>query len=121
MALPTACVGAEPAEKDLPGIAIAASQSIQQYFDVGEPQLAAYALGSHSVRIARAKGNPKGHPEISYTVETVCSILKKGAVCWMALAADDAALATFEHGAVILDNEAPTTLVPAEVFTKKAS
>ena len=118
MALPTACVGAEATEKDLPGIAIAASQSIQQYFDVGDPVLGAYSLGSHSARIARAKGNPKGHPEIPYTVETVCSLLKKGAVCWMALAADDASLATFENGSVTLDNEAPSALVPAKAFVK---
>jgi hypothetical protein len=52
-------------------------------------------------------------------VETVCSILKKGAVCWMAIAADDAALQSFEHGAVTLDSEVPAPLVPADAFVKK--
>ncbi len=119
MALPSACVGAEATEKDLANFATAASQSTQQYFDVGEPVLGAYSLGSHSVKIARARGNPKGHPEVQYTVETVCTLLKKGAVCWMAMAADDAALATFEQGSVTLDNEPPTVLVPADVFAQK--
>jgi len=47
--------------------------------------------------------------------------LKKAAVCWMTTAEDDAALQTFEHGAVTLDQEAPTELVPPTAFDKKAS
>jgi hypothetical protein len=37
----------------------------------------------------------------------------------MAVAADDAALKTFEHGAVTLDDEPPVALVPATAFDKK--
>jgi len=56
---------------------------------------------------------------VKYTVETVCSVLKKGAVCWMTMAANQDALQTFENGAVKLDGEAPATLVPASAFAKK--
>jgi len=66
--------------------------------------------------VERARGVLKDHPEVTYTVETVCSVLRKGAVCWMAMAKDDAALETFEHGAVSLDGEAPAALVPAALL-----
>jgi len=117
--LPSDCMGKEMAPTDLPGFGIAATQGVQMGFDVGDPLLAEYSLGSHKVWAARAKGNPAGHPEIPYTVETVCTLVKKGAVCWMALAANDASLATFEKASVTLDKEAPTALVPATAFVKK--
>ena len=66
-----------------------------------------------------ALGTPKGHPEISYTVEITCGLLKKAAVCWMAMAADDTALHTFERGVVTLDGESPVALVPPTAFDKK--
>ena len=117
--LPFACLGAEMTDKDLPGMGSGAMEGIQQNFDLAEPVYGVYSLGAHSVWIERAKGTLKGHPEVQYTVETACSILKKGAVCWMAMAADDAALQAFEHGGVTLDSEAPTPLVPADAFVKK--
>jgi hypothetical protein len=119
--LPFSCLGAEMTEKDLPGMGSGAMEGIQQNFDLAEPVYGVYSLGSHSLWIERAKGTLKDHPELQYTVETVCSILKKGAVCWMAIAADDAALQTFEQGAVTLGSEAPTSLVPADAFVKKPS
>lgn len=119
MALPSACMGVEMAEKDLPGFGMGAAQGVQQGFDVGDPAVSNYSLGTHRMWIARASGNPKGHPELPYTVETLCTLLKKGAVCWMALAADGDALATFENGMVRLDGDAPRKLVPASVFAKK--
>jgi hypothetical protein len=39
----------------------------------------------------------------------------------MAIAADDAALQSFEYGAVTLDGEVPVSLVPADAFVKKPS
>jgi len=108
-------------ESDLPGMGSGAMEGIEQNFDVSEPNYGVYSLGSHSLWIERTKGTLKGHPEAKYTVETVCSILKKGAVCWMAIAADDAALQSFEHGAVTLDGEVPAPLVPADAFVKKPS
>jgi hypothetical protein len=119
--LPFACLGAEMTEKDLPGMGAGAIEGVRQNFDIAEPVYGSYSLGSHSVWIERVHGSLKGHSEVQYTVETVCSVLKKGAVCWMALAADEAALQTFEHGAVALDSEAPTALVPADAFVKKPS
>jgi hypothetical protein len=118
MALPTSCIGSEMSEKDLPGFGMGASQGIQQQFDLGEPVVATYSLGSHSAWIARFAATLKDSSHRPYTVETVCALLKKGSVCWMVLAADDDALATFEHGFATLDGETPVPLVPADVFVK---
>ena len=119
--LPFACLGADMTERDLPGMGSGAMEGVEQNFDVSEPNYGVYSLGSHSLWIERTKGTLKGHPEAKYTVETVCTILKKGAVCWMAIAADDAALQSFEHGAVTLDGEVPVPLVPADAFVRKPS
>jgi hypothetical protein len=116
VALPFACFGQEMTAKDLPDFASGASEGLKKSFDLADPLRGAYSLGAHSVWIERAKGTLIGHAEVKYTVETVCSILKKDAVCWMTMAADDAALQSFEHGAVTLDNEAPAALVPANAF-----
>jgi len=53
---------------------------------------------------------------LQYTIEVACGVLKKAAVCWMAMAADNAALAEFENGAVKLEDDPPAALVPAAVF-----
>jgi hypothetical protein len=108
-------------EAQLPGFASGASEGLKQSFDMGEPVTANYALGSHTMWIERAKGTPKGHPELSYTVEITCGLLKKAAVCWMAMAADDTALRTFERGVVNLDGESSGALVPPTAFLKKPS
>jgi hypothetical protein len=121
VALPFECFGQQMSEQDLPGFAQGASEGLKQSFDLGEPVSATYMLGSHSMWIERAKGSPKGHPELAYTVEVTCSLLKKAAVCWMAMAADDAALRVFEHGAVILDGEPASALVPPNALGKKPS
>lgn len=119
--LPFACFGQSMTAKDLPGFAQGASEGIKQSFDVSDPVYGDYTLGSHSMWIERAKGTPKGHPEAPYTVEVACTLLKKGAVCWMAVAADDDALKVLEGGAVTLEGEAPVPLVPAKAFEKKPS
>jgi hypothetical protein len=117
--LPFACFGQTMTSKDLPGFAQGASEGIKQSFDVADPVYGDYTLGTHSMWIERAKGTPKGHPEAPYTVEIACTLLKKGAVCWMALAASDAALKIIEGGAVALEGESPTALVPTSAFEKK--
>jgi hypothetical protein len=119
VALPFDCFGQQMTEKDLPGVAQGASEGISKNFDISGPSYASYSLGNHSVWIERATGTLIGHPEIKRTVETVCAILKKGAVCWLMLAADDDALQAFEHGSVTLDSDAPAALVPATAFDKK--
>ena len=119
MALPFDCFGQIMTEKDLPGFAEGSSEGPRAIFDFGDPVYGAYAMGSHSMWIERAKGNPKGHPEMPYTLEIACSLLKKAAVCWMTVAGDEQALKDFEGTAVILDGDFFTELVPATAFDKK--
>lgn len=119
--LPFDCFGQTMADKDLPGFAQGASEGIKQSFDISDPVYGSYTLGTHSVWIERAKGTPKGHPESPYTVEIACSLLKKGAVCWMAMAADPGALQVFESGSVALEGEPASVLVPPTAFDKKPS
>jgi hypothetical protein len=121
MELPFACFGQEMTAKDLPGFAQGASEGLKKTFDISDPVYGAYTLGTHNVWIERAKGAVIGHPDSVYTVEIACSLLKKGAVCWMAMAADGPALKTFENGSVTLDGEAPAALVPVTAFETKPS
>lgn len=118
VALPFDCFGQPMTDADLPGFAAGAAEGLKQSFDIEEPATSTYVLGSHHLWIERTHASPKGHPEIPYTVEITCSLLKKAAVCWMAMAADDASLHTFEQGAVTLDGEAAATLVPPGAFPK---
>lgn len=117
--LPFGCFGQSMTAKDLPGFAQGASEGIKQSFDVSDPVNGDYTLGTHSMWIERAKGTPKGHPESPYTVEIACTVLKKGAVCWMAMAADEDALKVIEGGSVVLEGETPVALVSPEAFLKK--
>jgi hypothetical protein len=119
VALPFDCFGQQMAESDLAGFASGASEGLKKSFDINDPSHVTYSLGAHSMWIERAKSTPIGHPEMPYTIETVCTILKKGAVCWMAMVSTEAELATFEHGAVTLDGAASAALVPADIFAKK--
>jgi hypothetical protein len=119
VALPFDCFGQTMTEKDLPGFAAGASEGVKKTFDLSGQMTGAYSLGVHSMWIERSTGTPIGHPELKYTLETVCTVLKKGAVCWMAMMADDGATKTFENGAVTLDGEAPAALVPADAFANK--
>jgi hypothetical protein len=119
VALPFDCFGQTMTGKDLPGFAQGVAEGLTQTFDISDPVFGAYSLGAHSLWIERSKGSLKDHPEVQYTVETVCSVLKKGAVCWMALASDKEALGIFEGGAVNLDGDAQPALVPATAFEKK--
>jgi hypothetical protein len=105
-------------EKDLPGFGAGAAEGIKNTFNISNAVHGAYTVGTHAMWVERANGVLKDSPEMKYTVETVCSVLKKGAVCWMAMAADQAGLQTFENGAVALDGEAPGVLVPATAFQK---
>jgi hypothetical protein len=119
VALPFDCFGQQLSNQDIPGFGEGASQGVKQSFDIGDPTYSAYALGSHNLWIERVKGTPKGQSGDPFTIEIACSVLKKAAVCWMAVAEDDAVLKTFEHGRVSLDGEAPVALVPATAFDKK--
>jgi hypothetical protein len=117
--LPFACFGQSMSAKDLPGFAQGASEGIKQSLDLSEPVSANYSLGSHGMWAERVKGAPKGHSELTYTVEIACTVLKKGAACWMALAANDDALKAFESSQVELEGDKPISLIPAHAFEKK--
>ncbi|HUB28176.1 MAG TPA: hypothetical protein VL967_00715 [Terracidiphilus sp.] len=118
--LPFDCFGQAMSTKDLPGFAQGAAEGIKQSFDISDPIYGDYKLGTHSMWAERAKGTPKGHPEIPpYTVEISCTLLKKGAVCWMAMAANDATLKVFETSAATLEDDPPAALVSATAFDKK--
>ncbi len=119
MALPFDCFGQIMTEKDLPGFAEGSSEGPRAIFDFGDPAYSSYTLGSHHIWIERAKGNPKGHPEMGYTLEVACGLLSRAAVCWMTVAADDEALKQFEGNAVKLDGDLFPELVPATAFEKK--
>jgi hypothetical protein len=119
MALPFACFGQIMTEKDLPGFAEGASEGPRAILDFGEPTFGSYKLGNHSMWIERAKGNPKARPEMSYTLEIACSLLKRSAVCWMTVAGDDPSLKQFEGNAVTLDGDFFPELVPSTAFEKK--
>jgi hypothetical protein len=113
------CVGHPYTTQDLPSFASEASDNLKKNLQIANPVSNTYTLGTHSLWIQRVSGSLIGHPEIKRTLETVCGILKKGAVCWVTMATDDAALQTFENGMVTLDGEDPTALVPAYALQKK--
>src|SRR6185503_4034977 len=119
MALPFDCFGQIMTEKDLPGFAEGASEGPRAFFDFAEPTFGSYKLGDHSMWIERAKGSPKGHPEMGYTLEVACSLLKRAAVCWMTVTGDDVSLKQFEETAVTLDGDFFAQIVPATAFEKK--
>lgn len=117
--LPEACFGQTITDKDLPGFAQGALTNIKQTMVLSDPVYGAYTLGTHDLQIERVSAVVIGHPEAKFTVEITCGVLKKGAVCWMAMAADNADLATFEQGQVSLDGEPRAALVPADAFQSK--
>lgn len=120
VALPFDCFQQQMTEKDMPGFANGASEGLRRSFDLGEPTYGSYSLGAHPFWIERAQGTPKGQTGApAYTIEIACTPLKKAAVCWMTMAADEDSLKTFERSPVTLDADAPAALVPATAFDKK--
>jgi hypothetical protein len=119
VALPFDCFGQQLTEADLPGFASGASDGIKKNFDTGDPVTGTYMLGAHHLWIERVPATPKGDPERKYTIEVSCALITKAAVCWMTMASDDISLAIFEHGAVTLDGDPPTALVPATAFQQQ--
>lgn len=119
MAMPFDCIGQILTEKDLPGFAEGSSEGPRAVFDFGDPEFGSYSLGSHHMWIERAKGNPKGHPEMPYSLEIACSLLKKAAVCWMTVSGNEQSLKEFEQNAVTLDGDFFPEFVPTNAFKKK--
>jgi len=117
--MPFDCFGQQFTDKELPSLATGVAAGIQKSFLISAPTYGAYSRGAHSLWIERASGTLLANPYFKRTIETVCGILKKGVVCWVGLTADDAALQTFEQGAVSLEGEAPVALVPPDALNKK--
>jgi len=120
-ALPFACFGQQMTEDDLPGFAAAGPEGLKQNFDLGKSVTGSYTLGSHKMWVERTPATLKNHPELPFTVEITCGLLKKAAVCWMAVTGNDDALHAFERATVSLDGEPPAALVPPSAFDKKPS
>lgn len=119
MALPFDCFGQTMTDKDLPAFGMGAAQGLERQFNITNPVYSAYSLTGHHFWIERTKGTSKENPELQYTVEAACTILKKGAACWLMLASDEDALRTIESGAVTLDGDVAPELVPATAFDKR--
>lgn len=119
LTIPFDCLGQHFTDKDLSSLASGMAEGLKKTFNITDPVYGAYTLGAHSVWIERASGSFISHPEFKRTLETACTILKKGVVCWMAIAADVGALQTFEYGAVTLEGEESPALVPATALQKK--
>jgi len=117
VALPYDCYGSTFTDTDLPGFGTGVSSGLKQNFNVSETKTATYKSGTHSLWIERAIAAAKADPTRTYTIETVCSMLKKGATCWIGMVKDDAALKVMEQGQVTLESDAPTALVPADLLT----
>ena len=113
------CFGKQLVDSDLASFAGGVSTTLKKSWNLDDPAYAAYTLGNHSFWIERASGSSVAHPDVKRTLDVVCTLLKKGAVCWMAFVASPADLQTFENGQTILDDDAPTALVPPTVFDKK--
>lgn len=118
VALPFDCFGQTMTEQDLPGFGSGVTEGLKRTFTFATPISATYEQGSHKLWVERVKATPLGKTAPVYTIEIACTILEKGAVCWMAQAADAEALDAFEHSAVALEGAAPGRLVPADAFVK---
>jgi hypothetical protein len=113
VALPFGCYGQALTDKNLADFAAGASEGLKQTFDVTNPVLGGYSLGSHNMWIERANAK--------YTLEIACTLMQKGAACWMAMAADAASLQTFEQESVTLEGDAFEAIVPATAIQAPAA
>jgi hypothetical protein len=117
VSLPYDCYGSAFTDADLPGFGTGVSSGLKQNFTVGESKTASYKSGTHNLWVERALATAKADPTQKYTIETVCSMLKKAATCWIGMVKDDAALKVMEQSQVTLESDAPTVLVPADALT----
>lgn len=118
IALPFDCYGETLQEQDLPAWGSAWIEGLKAAFNFGNPVEATYRLAGHTMWIERVKAVPKEKPATAFTLETACTLLKKGAVCWMIEAADAESLNAFEKSPVTLEGSESRWLVPSHVFAK---
>ena len=119
--LPFDCYGETMSEGDLEVWGSAWLEGLKTRFDFTGPIETTYELAGHTLWIERVKATPKAKTAPSFTLETACTLLKKGAVCWMVQAADAEGLAAFEQSPVSLEGAVAQRLVPAGVFQKIAT
>lgn len=110
------CLGLELKESDLGSTGVGIATGLTKSFNVKDPKYGAYSLGKHAFWIERADGTPLNHPEHEYKLETTCTLLKKGLVCWLAMAGSPDAIPAFEASNVSLEGDSPLALVPASAF-----
>jgi len=118
--LPFDCFGADNDRAGFAGVRLQRRGGPEAVFDISIRFTARILWAATALDRAR-QGNPKGKTEKQYTMEIACSLLQKGAVCWMTMAADEASLRAFEQGTVTLDGEAAAPLIPATAFDKAPS
>lgn len=111
------CLGLDLKESDLGSTGVGIATGLTKSFNVKDPKYGAYNLGKHAFWIERADGTPVNHPEHEYKLETTCTLLKKGLVCWLAMAGTPDTITTFEASNVSLEGDSPTPLVPASAFS----
>ncbi len=116
VALPLACIAPAVNESNLPAVAAGVSEGIKKGFDVSSAASGAYKLGKHSFWVERAQATSKIHPDLAYTLETACTMLKKAMVCWMGFARNQDALNVLESGQTSLEGDPPFALVPSTAF-----
>ena len=110
------CLGLELKESDLGSTGAGIATGLTKSFNVKDPKYGAYTLGKHAFWIERADGTPMNHPEHEYKLETTCTLLKKGLVCWLAMAGTADTIPTFEASKVSLEGDFPVALVPDSAF-----
>lgn len=114
--LPFACYGQRMTPDDLPVFGAGAAEGLKETFDITTPVEVTYQLARHTMWIQRARAMTKGKSGPTYTLETVCTLLERAAVCWVARAGDEIGLHTFELVPVSLDGTAAVALVPPNTF-----
>jgi hypothetical protein len=116
VALPFVCYGQTLTDKNMADFTAGASEGLKQTFEVTNPVMNSYALGNHTMWLERASGTVKGQPESKYTLEVACTLMTKGAACWMTMAADAADLQSFEQEPVTLEGDSFDAIVPANAI-----
>jgi hypothetical protein len=116
VALPFDCYGQSLTNKNMADFTAGASEGLKQTFEVTNTVMNNYALGSHTVWVERASGTVKGQPESKYTLEVACTLMVKGAACWMTMAADATDLQAFEQEPVTLEGDTFDAIVPSNAI-----
>lgn len=116
LTMQNACFPVKPSVDSLAAFGLGMAKGLQKTLDITNPVYSSYKLGTHSIWIEKASATIKDSSATHYILEVSCTLLHKGFVCIVAFAHDDQALEVFESGRIVLDDEAPVALVPADAF-----